>query len=165
MKGMRCRGLAPLGMDFWVLPADGAVDQSRAPTLEWAAAAQASTYDVEVSTDPGFGIIVYAATTAQTTHPLSTSLDPLTVHYWRVRANNSCGSGGDSAVSSFTTLDIPAILVVDDDDNSPDVRASYTAALAALGQDFDVWALEQYGDALHYTGTVDGLEILNGNGE
>jgi len=33
----------------------------------------------------------------------------------------------------------PSILLVDDDDNNPDVRSSYTAALDALGKSYQVW--------------------------
>jgi len=32
-----------------------------------------------------------------------------------------------------------AVLVVDDDDNAPDVRSAYTAALVTLGIDYDLW--------------------------
>jgi hypothetical protein len=48
-------------------------------------------------------------------------------------------------VRSFTTRAVPPILLVDDDDNSPDVRSYYTAALGVLGMDADVW----------YTGNSD----------
>jgi hypothetical protein len=34
---------------------------------------------------------------------------------------------------------VPRILLVDDDDNTPDVRSYYTTALATLGQDYDLW--------------------------
>jgi hypothetical protein len=52
---------------------------------------------------------------------------------------NTCGSGSTSSVFSFTTEPIPPILLVDDDDNSPNVRATYTAALDALGLSYDIW--------------------------
>jgi len=41
---------------------------------------------------------------------------------------------------------VPAILLVDDDDNYPDVRAYYTAALDALQRDYDVWDTENSDD-------------------
>jgi choice-of-anchor B domain-containing protein len=121
------------------LPANGAVDVSRQPTLEWAASSQAMSYTVEVSTDPGFGSIAYSTVTTVTSHLVATSLTPQTTHYWRVRAANPCGSGANSGTFSFTTLAVPEILLVDDDDNGPDVLADYTATLSALGRDFDVW--------------------------
>jgi hypothetical protein len=54
-------------------------------------------------------------------------------------AGNACGDGAYSAAFSFTTADIPPILLVDDDDNSPDVRAFYTAALDDAGLLYDIW--------------------------
>jgi peptidoglycan hydrolase-like protein with peptidoglycan-binding domain len=66
-------------------------------------------------------------------------LEVETWYYWRVRADNSCGSGTPSGVYAFQTMDVPPVLVVDDDDNSPDVRSFYTGTLDALGVVYDVW--------------------------
>jgi hypothetical protein len=120
-------------------PADGAIDLSTQPTLEWSPAAQASSYVVEVATDPGFANIVYSAQETATVHVVSAALGTLTTHYWRVGASNVCGAAAYSATRSFTTLDVPPILLVDDDDNGPDVRTYYTDALDALGAVYDVW--------------------------
>jgi subtilisin family serine protease len=65
------------------------------------------------------------------------------------------GTGDDASRSAINLLAMPAgartvsvryvaagaanLLLVDDDDNGPDVRASYTAALAALGRPHQVW--------------------------
>ncbi len=64
---------------------------------------------------------------------------PSTSTHWRVRGANACGDGQWSAAWSFTTRSVPPLLVVDDDDNQPDVRPFYEGALAALGRDFDLW--------------------------
>ena len=48
----------------------------------------------------------------------------------------------DQLNQNFTGTYVPSgnpILLVDDDDNAPDVRASYTDALTALGKTYDVW--------------------------
>ncbi len=127
------------GQPTSILPGPSAVDVSRAPTLEWTATTQGFSYVVEIATDPGFGNIVYTRATTATTAIVDPPLDPLTTFYWRARASNGCGSGLNSATSSFTTLDIPPILLVDDDDNGPDVRTTYADTLTALGEDFDVW--------------------------
>lgn len=103
------------------------------------AAAEAQTYTLEIDDNPTFNSILFSTTTSQTSYPLTTGLDPLTTYYWRVRASNGCGLGADSATFSFTTLAVPSLLLVDDDDNSPDSRAIYTAALDTLGQDYDIW--------------------------
>jgi uncharacterized repeat protein (TIGR01451 family) len=49
---------------------------------------------------------------------------------WRVTA----GGAAEAAEQS-----LPAILLVDDDDNAPDVRGSYTEALDGLGLVYEVW--------------------------
>jgi serine protease AprX len=120
-------------------PANGATDVSLAPTYSWTAASQAGTYDIEVATDSGFTNIIYSATVEGTSHAQTTALDPVTTYYWHVRASNTCGDGGFSSTFSFTTRDVPPILLVDDDDNSPDVQATYDSALDGLGLDYDLW--------------------------
>ncbi|MEI2607584.1 MAG: S8 family serine peptidase [Candidatus Promineifilaceae bacterium] len=120
-------------------PANGATGVSLTPNLTWTAVANSSDYDIEIATDMAFTNIVYTATATTNAHSVGTALNLLTTYYWRVRASNICGNGSYSAVFSFTTRDIPDILLVDDDDNAPDTRATYTAALGVLGLDYDVW--------------------------
>jgi hypothetical protein len=122
-----------------VSPSDGAVEVSVIPTLQWAAAAQAVSYEVEVATDPTFADIVYAATADGTSHDVETALETLTGYSWRVRASNACGVSDDSVTFSFTTQDMPSVLLVDDDDNNPNVQSYYADALSALGVWHDVW--------------------------
>ncbi len=120
-------------------PADSAVDVSLLPTLSWAAATEAVSYTVEVATDVAFTNIVESATLASTSHTLTSSLASVTSYFWRVRAGNICGDGSNSSVFSFTTRAIPPILLVDDDDNVPNVRQTYEDALTALGLAYDVF--------------------------
>ena len=120
-------------------PADGAVDVVTLPTLRWGPVAQGAAYVVEVATDPSFATVVATAQVDEAEYTLTSSLEPDTPYWWRVRAANPCGDGPWSAVWGFTTRAIPPILLVDDDDNDPDVRATYTGALDALGRDHDVW--------------------------
>ena len=122
-----------------VSPADGAVGVDLAPAFEWSATAQAASYLLEVATDASFTNIVYSATVNATSHTSTSSLNPETLYYWRVRAENACGPGAYSATFSFTTRPVPPILLVDDDDNAPDVRAYYTDALNSLGFSYDIW--------------------------
>jgi len=120
-------------------PADGSSDVSLQPTLSWNPAAQASSYRVDVATDPAFANVVYSAQETATSHDAAVGLAPLTAYYWRVQADNVCGQAAHSATAGFTTMGVPPILLVDDDDNGPDVRASYSDTLDALGLAYDVW--------------------------
>lgn len=64
----------------------------------------------------------------------------------------------------FQLLPLPPVLLVDDDDNAPDVRSAYTAALDSLGYEYDVWdtgnsdnepdaaTLNQYSAVVWFTG-------------
>ncbi|MHC4429191.1 MAG: S8 family serine peptidase, partial [Planctomycetota bacterium] len=127
------------GVPILTSPPDGATDVSVVTTFEWTGVSQGASYELEVATDAGFNNIVYTATVEETSHTLESPLDADTPHYWRVGASNACGAGALSDIFTFTTQDIPPVLLVDDDDNSPDVRSYYTDALAALGVWHDVW--------------------------
>ena len=122
-----------------VEPPDGAIDVDVRATLRWSDADQAVAYQVEIATDPGFSDVVYSATTGQTSHRLGQPLVPVHGYHWRVRGTNVCGDGAWSDGWTFTTRSVPPLLLVDDDDNQPDVRAAYESALAALGRAWDVW--------------------------
>lgn len=80
-------------------PADGTPNQSQTPVLSWLATAQATSYLVEVASDPAFTTIVASTTTADTSWTVTPALDSNTQYYWRVSAANACGdsssSGGD----------------------------------------------------------------------
>ncbi|MEW5986137.1 MAG: choice-of-anchor Q domain-containing protein, partial [Chloroflexota bacterium] len=84
-------------------PTNGATYVARQPAFTWQAAVQGRTYYLEVAADPSFTNVVYSATVTGTSHTATTVLAARTLHYWRVRAENTCGLGGYSAVFSFTT--------------------------------------------------------------
>jgi len=120
-------------------PADGATDVDLLPTLEWANSPQGEGYFVEVATDPAFSNIVYSSAAGGGSHTVGTALEPVTQYYWRVRGDNICGTGNFSSAFTFTTRPIPPVLLVDDDDNTPDVRAALTDTLNGMGVGFDVF--------------------------
>jgi hypothetical protein len=122
-----------------VAPADGADDVPVTPTLTWNATAQTMQYDVQIALDPTFLNVVYGAAESGTSHAVTSPLDSLTTYYWHVRAHNGCGDGPYSTTFSFTTLDFPSVLLVDDDDNGPDVRAAYDETLSTLGVPYELW--------------------------
>lgn len=122
------------------MPSNGASDVALAPTLTWTGGAQSATYDVAIATDAAFtDIVAFALNIEDTSWTANVALDPVSTYYWVVRASNPCDMMTLSSVYSFTTREIPPVLLVDDDDNNPDVRASYETALMASGIDYDVW--------------------------
>ncbi len=127
------------GAPALVSPANGATGVNKTPTFTWSAASQGAGYELEVATDAGFGTLVYTATVGGTTHMAGTALAPLTTHYWRVKAANECGEGAWSGTYSFTTEDIPPILLVEDEGAGSSQLSVYTGALDSLGYSYDVW--------------------------
>jgi hypothetical protein len=87
-------------------PADGAVDQSTTPTLQWQSDPMADTYSLDIATDSGFSnIVLTQAGIAGTSYNVTTPLDNDTIYYWRVQGTGPCGAGAYSSIYSFTTLD------------------------------------------------------------
>ncbi len=94
----------PLGAVSLLSLADGTLDAATAPTLSWLALAGASSYDIEVATDPAFANVVRTASgLTATSYTVSPALSQDTVYYWRVSANNVCGAGAVSATWAFRT--------------------------------------------------------------
>ena len=135
---VRLRTASPIGATL-TAPLDLAVDLPVRPALEWDPVDWVSNYLVEVATDATFLDMIYTALEDGTTHNLGITLDELSTYYWRVRATNACGYGAWSPVFSFTTVDVPSVLVVDDDYDVPNVQTDYTGALDDLTVTYDVW--------------------------
>ncbi len=75
------------------------------PTLVWTPSSQAAGYLLEVALDPAFDEIVYSASVGDVNiHTLSAPLAGSTVHHWRLRAENSCGTSASSISAVFETL-------------------------------------------------------------
>ncbi len=100
-------------------PANGATGVSTSPTLVWAAVSGTADYTVEVATDAGFTNIVFTDTLAGT-NTTANGLNANTTYYWRVRGQNTCGTGVNSTIFSFVTgqqyCATPALSIPD---NSP----------------------------------------------
>jgi hypothetical protein len=126
-------------------PADLATDTALTPALRWSEVDQAATYTVEIATDAGFADLVYEDTVALASAAVARKLDRDTTYWWRARAGNSCGTSASSQVFSFRTTAID-ILLVDDDDDRPNVRYSYSSALDGLGHSYDIWNTRQSAD-------------------
>ncbi len=127
-------------------PTSGEPNTGLLPTMKWTTTPNTADYTLEIATDASFSTLVISKTIDTNTHTLASRLEPVTTYYWRVKANNRCGSSSYSATASFTTGTTPLILLVDDDDNDPDVRSYYTTALDALGERYDVFDTTLNGD-------------------
>ena len=84
-------------------PADGATGVDVQPNFTWAAAAEATSYTIEIDDNADFSSPVVSETVNGTSFTPGAALDTDTTYYWRVTANNTCGSGASSAVFSFST--------------------------------------------------------------
>ncbi len=117
-------------------PSNGQIDQIGSPlSLSWDDQGYDRSYRVQVSRDEAFSDIVHTEVT-NLAHA-SVALDDQT-YYWQVTVTNPCGIETTSAVQAFTTGQ-PRILLVDDDDNNPDVRSFYTDWLNQAKLPFDVF--------------------------
>jgi hypothetical protein len=85
-------------------PANAATNQSLTPTLSWAAASAAGTYNLQVSTSNTFATTVINLTGLTATSRAISGLANSTTYYWRVSATNAPGTSAWSAVRSFTTV-------------------------------------------------------------
>lgn len=129
----------PPGQPILTHPTMNALDVPYLATLSWQSVPDAEHYLLEVSEDPDFSTLAFQTETDQTLLELPLALDTVTTYYWRVRGENACGMSAYSDVFSFTTNQPPAILLVDDDNNQPNVQAGYVNTLTGLNRDFDVW--------------------------
>jgi hypothetical protein len=86
-------------------PKNGAARVLTAPKFQWTAAAGASSYSLQVATDPGFNsLVVNQPGIPGTSFQPAAAMAEATVYYWRVTAVNAAGTtlaGGSP--SSFTT--------------------------------------------------------------
>ncbi len=99
---------AAAGSPTPVSPIDGAINQSITPVMIWSGVAGASSYHLQVSSDPGFLTTVYNDSTLTGTSQTVSGLLVGTTYYWRVNAKISGGSSAYSTVWSFTTIGVPA---------------------------------------------------------
>ena len=86
-------------------PADGEGGVSLDAELSWEANPLYSSYDIEIATDNLFTEIVESVSTPFTNYK-TTSLEPETEYFWRVRPNNGCGSGTFGTALHFFTSQV-----------------------------------------------------------
>ena len=71
--------------------------------FNWNAIAEATSYDIDISTDSGFSNIIESENVLNNAYVLVSTLNSGTVYYWRVRAVNDCVMGDFSEVRKFQT--------------------------------------------------------------
>jgi hypothetical protein len=86
-----------------VSPLNGTTGIAFNPVLQWNGSSGATTYNLQLATDAGFGtIVVNDVGIAATSRVPGTSLTTGTPYFWRVSATNSAGTSAWSSVWTFT---------------------------------------------------------------
>ncbi len=88
-----------------VTPPDGTRDIQLSTPFEWTSVDNAESYDFELATSPGFGnsTIDSRLTLTDTTYQPNLLLPDNQLYFWRVRPNNTCGSGNFLSPQVFQT--------------------------------------------------------------
>jgi hypothetical protein len=90
-------------------PMDGAVNVPTRPTFVWEQSVGASSYQLQISTDPSFSTFVIDRSGITATSLTLSGLDVSTVYYWRVNASNAGGPGEWSSVRTMITSSVSAV--------------------------------------------------------
>ena len=88
-------------------PTNGATGVATNPTLTWNASTGATSYRLQVSTDPAFGTTLVDQSNITTTSYALSALAANTTYYWHVNATNTGGTSAYSTAWSFTTVAPP----------------------------------------------------------
>lgn len=83
---------APTGTVSLIAPADEMTGTSLRPLFSWQAVPGARIYHVAVAGDPNMAYPILDAATMNLSYQPAIDLLPDTTYYWRVRAENGCGS-------------------------------------------------------------------------
>ncbi len=85
-------------------PAQNAVAVDPEVTFDWASLSGALSYRLQLASDDQFdNIVLDQSNLTATTLTLSTSLDFNTTYFWRINAENDCGSGPFTETRKFVT--------------------------------------------------------------
>ena len=131
-------------------PANGATEIGLLPSFNWNNIANADSYVIEIATDVDFNNIINTANLGASNYNQPNTLLEETVYFWRISAENECGSSL-SAVNNFTTEDMTSGLN-DLDGIAVQIAPNPTTGLVNV----------QFGQAL--TGNVT-LEVYGLNGQ
>ena len=138
--------------------------QSTSFAANWDASTGATKYYLDVSTDPAFGSFVTDWNNTDVgnviTFSVNTNINSGTAYYYRLRANNSGGTGGNSGVISTTTA--PAAPTANNATSvgKRNFTANWTASTGATKYFVDVAATNTF-DAGTYVAGYQDLDVGN----
>ena len=90
-----------------ITPSNGSSTCDTTPGFAWSAVSGATSYQIQVDDDPGFGSPEIDTTTASPNYTPGSAM-PAGTYYWRVRGSNICDNGPWSAVWSLTIMTSPS---------------------------------------------------------
>jgi len=85
-----------------VSPANNEIDVLKPFYLNWNDDLNATSYDVQIAEDAGFGNILESANVNVSSYTPQ-NLQPRTAYFWRVKSKNGCGESAFSGIFKFTT--------------------------------------------------------------
>jgi hypothetical protein len=103
----------PPGVVTLIDPAAGSTGNAVPVAFRWSRASGASGYEIDLSLAADFAAVVLRDSSLVDTTLSVGSLLPDTAYYWRIRAKNSAGWGGYSAVNSFRTWSTPGAAILE----------------------------------------------------
>jgi len=110
--------------------------------LAWENVDPFAGYQVQLADNPDFTAPVFETDTSETVVRAS-GIEQGSTYYWRVRSTNPCAEGPYSNTGSFLATRDARILLVDHDDNTPNVASYFIDTLNAMGLayvSYDVFA-------------------------
>ncbi len=157
-------------------PANGSTGAATTPTFTWNAVAGATSYEIQVATDPAFAAIVASATgLAGSSWTPGSALASDTVHYWRVRAANACGGvwstiwafrSAAPACTTYTSSDVPKAIpdlgTVESNLSVLNSYSSLTDVNVTIGSIIHTWDADLDIILVHPDATVVELSTDNG---
>lgn len=84
-------------------PANGSTEEDFGPTLSWQSVTGATSYEYQVSLQPGGVNIINSGSTTNLSVVISPDLAIASTYYWRVRSNSICGASAWSEERTFVT--------------------------------------------------------------
>jgi len=92
-----------------ISPTNGASSVTLTPLIDWSDVSGATTYNVQVATNPGFStpVIDLSSLPSSQYQVPSGLLQANTLYYWRASASNSNGTSAWASAWNFTTLALP----------------------------------------------------------